>query len=206
MKIKGKLVLVLIVILLLIGCGKEEAKLEETAELTQNVVEETETVGEENVEVPETDQAEEESEEEEKATKEQEETTNEMAEAQITTTVDEAGSISDYMESLDPQKPAIVIYNPDDGTIINMKEGEHYSLKEGDQIIVNRNWDSIESWAFNTEVVSNEFGELSDFAVVLYPDYTKFSENQEFYYEIWLADNPNEVSQRLTCYLSPPTE
>lgn len=134
------------------------------------------------------------------------ESSTELTEAQVTTTILEAGNLLDYMDSLDSKQPAIIIYNPSAGTIINIQEGQHYNLKKDDQIIINRNWDSIESWAFNTEVVSNEFWELSDFAVVLNPDYTKFSENQEFYYKTWLTDDPNEVSQKLTCYLTAPTE
>ena len=194
MKIKGKIVLVLIVILLLIGCGKEETKLEETAELTQDVVEETETVGEENVEVPETDQAEEESEEEEKATKEQEETTNEMAEAQITTTVDEAGSISDYMESLDPQKPAIVIYNPDDGTIINMKEG--------DQIIVNISEAGV-GYGYDLDIITGRINDNLETGYQLLPDYSKFESRQKFWFK---RQKENGEILQITCYLSPPTE
>ncbi len=202
MKIKGKLVLVLIVILLLIGCGKEETKLEETAELTQDVVEETETVGEENVEVAETDQAEEESEEEEKATKEQEETSDEMAEAQITTTVDKAGSISDYMESLDPQKPAIVIYNPDDGTIINMKEGEHYSLKEGDQIIVNISEAGV-GYGYDLDIITWRINDNLETGYQLLPDYSKFESRQKFWFK---RQKENGEILQITCYLSPPTE
>lgn len=191
-------------IFLLIGCGKEEVKLEETADLAQDEVKETE-VQEEDVAVGEAGQKEE-LEVREDEVEEQEETSDEMAEAQITTTVNEAGSISDYMESLDPQKPAIVIYNPDDGTIINMKEGEHYSLNKEDQIIVNRNWDFIESRKFDTNLVFNEFTELCDSAIILYLNYDNFVKNQEFYYEIWLTDNPNEDSLKLTCYLDPPIE
>lgn len=203
MKLKGKLALVLIVILLLIGCGKEETKLEETAELTQDVVEETETVGEENVEVPETDQAEEESEEEEKATKEQEETTNEMPEAQIVATVADIYAFLDYSETL--ENPAILVYNEKEGYIINMGEGEYYQLKSGDRI--------FEFWSDRVITARTNLHMLEETSMrgTLYESIIEYSESDELPLEtvlvVFFTEDEYEGEYfHLTCYLSPPTE
>lgn len=202
MKLKGKLALVLIVILLLIGCGKEETKLEETAELTQDVVEETETVGEENVEVAETDQAEEESEEEEKATKEQEETSDEMAEAQITTTVSNEEEFAQYTQNLDSNKPYIIIYNEKEGYIIKINNGESYHLKTDDRLFFNQSED-ICSYSTNMPGKMKEYG-LPTYHEII-PDYSQFGEPQDTYYTIFLKEDPyTEIT--IDVFLYPPVQ
>lgn len=188
---------------LLCGCGNSEAAapVEEVPEVTEEQV--TEEPKEEVQQPAEEETAEEEVVEE----PEEEETPADMPEAQVTTTASEVGGLLAYMESLDPQKPAIVIYSEKDGgTIINMQEGQHYSLKEGDKIIVNECWDVITSSKVDTNIVSNEFDTISDCAVILHPDYTKFGEKQKFFYAIRLKNDPDKELHTITCYLDAPAE
>lgn len=194
---------------LLYGCGnsKDEAPAKEVPEVVteEEVTEEPEKEEEQEAQQP----AEEETPAEEEVVEEPngEGTSTDMPEAQVTTTAKEVGGLLTYMESLDPQKPAIIIYNEDDGgTIVNIQEGQHYSLKEGDKIIVNRCWDAIESWAFDTNIVSNKYDEISNYAVILSPDYTKFDKKQKFFYSIWLTTDTDEEPLTITCYLDAPAE
>ena len=60
-------------------------------------------------------------------------------------------SIDDYMGSLDSEKPAIVIYNQQEGYLINMQEGQHYQLKAEDKILFNFE-DGI-GYGFDFEIV-----------------------------------------------------
>lgn len=196
---------------LLWGCGSAEGEPAEevgAAEATaeESVIEEEKTEETEKEEQDAQQPAEKETLAEEESVADEEIATD-MPEAQVTTTANEAGGLLSYMESLDPQEPAIIIYNAEDGgTIINIHEGEHYNLKKGDQIIVNVCWDVIQSWAFDTEIVSNKMDQISNYAYILYPDYSKFNENQKFFYSIWLTADSEEEPRTITCYLTPPTE
>lgn len=197
-------------VFLLWGCGNAEGKTmkekgTEEVTLEESVIEEKKT--EENMREEETAAEESVTEEEETETVEDEEKVKDMPEAQVTTTANEVGGLLPYMESLDPSEPAIIIYNAEEGgTIVNIQEGEHYNLKKNDQIIVNVCWDVLEAWAFDTEIVSNEMDQISNYAYILYPDYSKFDENQKFFYSIWLTTNPEEEPRTITCYLTPPIE
>lgn len=198
--VKQSLILFAIMSFMLFGCGGTQVEDAQNSESQEpevvNDVEET---------VEETPTAKEMGETEEETT--EEETTTNMTEAQVTTTAMEAGGLLAYMESLDPQYPSIIIYNESDGgTIVNIQEGQHYSLKKGDKIIVNECWDVISSSAFDTNIVSNEFDRISNNAVILYPDYTKFDKNQKFFYSFRLKSNTDEEPHTITCYLDAPTE
>ena len=194
-----------ILVACLVGCGNQESTTTEpTTEVEEPTVAEKPT---DEMEPEEVEEKEEPKQEEVTEEPKEEETSTDMPEAQVTTTANEVGGLLAYMESLDPQKPAIIIYNEDDGgTIVNIQEGQHYSLKEGDKIIVNRCWDAIESWAFDTNIVSNKYDEISNYAVILSPDYTKFDKKQKFFYSIWLTTDTDEEPLTITCYLDAPAE
>lgn len=203
--VKQSLILFTIMSFMLFGCGGTQAEDAQNSEPQEpEVVNDVEETVKESPAEEETEETEEET-TEEKTT--EEETTTNMTEAQVTTTAMEAGGLLAYMESLDPQYPSIIIYNESDGgTIVNIQEGQHYSLKKGDKIIVNECWDVISSSAFDTNIVSNEFDRISNNAVILYPDYTKFDKNQKFFYSFRLKSNTDEEPHTITCYLDAPTE
>lgn len=203
--VKQSLILFTIMSFMLFGCGGTQAEDAQNSE-----PQEPEVVNDVEETVKETPTAKEMEETEEETTEEkttEEETTTNMTEAQVTTTAMEAGGLLAYMDSLDPQYPSIIIYNESDGgTIVNIQEGQHYSLKKGDKIIVNECWDVISSSAFDTNIVSNEFDVISNNAVIIYPDYTKFDKNQKFFYSFRLKSNTDEEPRTITCYLDAPTE
>jgi hypothetical protein len=73
-------------------------------------------------------------------------------------------SIDDYMGSLDSEKPAIVIYNQQEGYLINMQEGQHYQLDSND---VYSKWVKEEEFYF--EIYDKEGNELGGVTCYLTP-------------------------------------
>lgn len=108
-------------------------------------------------------------------------------------------SIDDYMGSLDSEKPAIVIYNQQEGYLINMQEGQHYQLKAEDKILFN--FESGIGYGFDFEIgntIEPRFGYS-----VFTGDYTKISEDKKFFLKKKLEDGS---IIEIGCYLAPPVE
>lgn len=108
-------------------------------------------------------------------------------------------SIDDYMGSLDSEKPAIVIYNQQEGYLINMQEGQHYQLKAEDKILFNFE-DGI-GYGFDFEIgntIEPRFGYS-----VFTGDYSKISEDKKFFLKKKLEDGS---IIEIGCYLAPPVE
>ena len=108
-------------------------------------------------------------------------------------------SIDDYMGSLDSEKPAIVIYNQQEGYLINMQEGQHYQLKAEDKILFNFE-DGI-GYGFDLEIgntIEPRFGYS-----VFTGDYSKISEDKKFFLKKKLEDGG---IIEIGCYLAPPVE
>ena len=108
-------------------------------------------------------------------------------------------SIDDYMGSLDSEKPAIVIYNQQEGYLINMQEGQHYQLKAEDKILFNS--ESLIGYGFDLDIGDTcepRFGYS-----VFTGDYTKISEDKKFFLKKKLEDGS---IIEIGCYLAPPVE
>lgn len=108
-------------------------------------------------------------------------------------------SIDDYMGGLDSEKPAIVIYNQQEGYLINMQEGQHYQLKAEDKILFN--FESGIGYGFDFEIgntIEPRFGYS-----VFTGDYTKISEDKKFFLKKKLEDGS---IVEIGCYLAPPVE
>lgn len=108
-------------------------------------------------------------------------------------------SIDDYMGSLDSEKPAIVIYNQQEGYLINMQEGQHYQLKAEDKILFN--FESGIGYGFDFEIgntIEPRFGYS-----VFTGDYSKISEDKKFFLKKKLEDGS---IIEIECYLAPPVE
>ena len=130
-----------LIVCLLAGCGnsKTETSTEAATEETAVAEEATEAVKEEPAAEPKI--------KEEKAVAEESDDIETVSEEDTTEESDSADpgevtyitdftSIDDYMESLDMNTlPAIVIYNEQEGYIINMQMDQHYQLKPDDQIL-----------------------------------------------------------------------
>lgn len=108
-------------------------------------------------------------------------------------------SIDDYMGSLGSEKPAIVIYNQQEGYLINMQEGQHYQLKAEDKILFN--FESGIGYGFDFEIGNTcepRFGYS-----VFTGDYSKISEDKKFFLKKKLEDGS---IIEIGCYLAPPVE
>lgn len=108
-------------------------------------------------------------------------------------------SIDDYMGSLDSEKPAIVIYNQQEGYLINMQEGQHYQLKAEDKILFN--FESSVGYGYDHDLGSS-FEPRNGYVVYL-ADYSKISEDKDFYLRKKLEDGS---IVGVSCYLAPPVE
>ncbi|MGN0132807.1 MAG: hypothetical protein ACI4AA_10235 [Lachnospiraceae bacterium] len=180
---------------LLCGCGNsKEAPAEEVPEVAveEEVTEENEVEEEEQQSVEEETSAGEEVAEEPKE------------EGEEVTYITDYGTLDNYMKDLEVNKPAILIYNEIEGYIIKMEEGQHYTLKKDDKIIINKTSNaSAIGYNFNVVETHNNFCACGE---ELIPIYSEFEQNQEFFYSIWLTDDPDEVPLKLTCYLDAPAE
>lgn len=109
-------------------------------------------------------------------------------------------SIDDYMGSLDSEKPAIVIYNQQEGYLINMQEGQHYQLDSNDVILRNiKKTDPYYDITFRVDLGMGDivYPQYKQFI----PDYSKWVKEEEFYFEIYDKEG-NELGG-VTCYLTP---
>lgn len=108
----------------------------------------------------------------------------------------------EYTATLDPSELHILIYNESDRYIIDMKEGQRYQLKSEDKIYTMlENGNSI-GYGYNHDIITGYRGEKDAPEQELIIDYSKMTENQEFFIDHKL-DN-GEIIQ-LTVYLDPPT-
>ena len=111
-------------------------------------------------------------------------------------------SIDDYMGSLDSEKPAIVIYNQQEGYLINMQEGQHYQLDSNDVLLRNiKKTDPYYDITFRVDLGMGDivYQQYKQFI----PDYSKWVKEEEFYFEICHDDGSKTG---VTCYLTPPSE
>lgn len=108
-------------------------------------------------------------------------------------------SIDDYMGGLDSEKPAIVIYNQQEGYLINMQEGQHYQLKAEDKILFN--FENGIGYGLDFEI-GNTFEPRNGYVVYL-ADYSKISEDKKFFLDKKLEDGS---IVGVSCYLAPPVE
>lgn len=111
-------------------------------------------------------------------------------------------SIDDYMGGLDSEKPAIVIYNQQEGYLINMQEGQHYQLDSNDVILCNIKKTDNESdydIAFRVDLETEEVV-FPNYHMVI-PDYTKWTKEEKYYFKIYDKEG-NELGG-VTCYLTP---
>lgn len=108
-------------------------------------------------------------------------------------------SIDDYMGSLDSEKPAIVIYNQQEGYLINMQEGQHYQLKAEDKILFNS--ESLIGYGFDFDI-GDTYEPRFGYSVFT-GDYSKISEDKKFFLKKKLEDGS---IIEIGCYLAPPVE
>lgn len=112
-------------------------------------------------------------------------------------------SIDDYMGGFDMStSPVIVIYNEQEGYLINMQEGQHYQLDSNDVILCNIKKTDNESdydIAFRVDLETEEVV-FPNYHMVI-PDYTKWTQEEEFYNIVYDKEG-NELGG-VTCYLTP---
>ena len=185
------------------GCSNAATQSEETAQPeTQVTVEEETTEVEESEVVPEEVVAEE---PEEVVTEEP--TQPEEVEEPVATdepveviSIKEHADLTNYIATLDPDQPEIIIFNGVELYMIHMKEGQHYQLKPDDEIIVNREGSLIGcGWNLDLGDTSMSIDNYN----ILKVDYSKFEQNQEFFF---IKEQANGEDARHTCYFDPPTE
>ena len=142
-------------------------------------------------------------------TENSEATDNESGNSEDVTIIYDDVAIEEYMASLDPKKPAIVIYNEQEGYKINMGEGQTYHLKKQDRILISNSRDINQ---YSTSI-SGTFTNLLERYMEIVPDYTQFDLPHKSIYKIWLVEEMNNAENMkedeyymLTCWLYPPTE
>lgn len=192
-----------LIVCLLAGCGNSktetspEAATEEATEAVKEEPAAEPKIKEEKAVAEESDDNE---------TVSEEDTTEESdtADPGEVTYITDFTSIDDYMAGLDMNTlPAIVIYNEQEGYIINMQMNQHYQLKPDDQILYNKK----ENEDFIGMYLSAYLGD----GVEVYPNYgklmlnyTKWNGEEENYF--YKYEDGSEEPIGVICYLTPPTE
>lgn len=187
---------------LLCGCGNsKEAPAEEAPEVAAE-----EEVTEEN-EVEEEEEEQESVEEETSAGEEgaeepsEEETSTDMPEAQVTTTVADISEFAQFLSNLDTKTPHIIIYNEEEGYVIEMGKGEYYHLQINDKIFLST---SEEVYALSNNIPGKTIG-YSVYAYEVIPDYSEFEEPQRVYHTIFLKEAP-DTEVKTEAYLYAPAD
>lgn len=135
-----------------------------------------------------------------------------MPVATVETTVSDPNAFLDYTETL--KDPALLIYNENEGYVINMGEGEYYQLKKDDRIF---EYDSERGVASSDTLeagLGTNFAKADKMSYVfeMKPDYTKYDSPHKVLYKVWYVYeagrdhyDPEDIF-RLTCYLDAPKE
>lgn len=184
--------------LMLCACGSNEEG---------NVVEESEAVSSVTEEQTETEKEEQEVQqfaEEETSTEEEvaEETYNGMPVAEIATTVSDIYSFLDYAESFN--EPALLIYNENEGYVINMGDGEYYQLKKGDRIFT---YDSESAIGKSSTLKAGGGTCVRGYVFEMTPDYSQYDSPHEVIYVVYFTEERDKGDYfLLTCYLDAPVE
>lgn len=161
----------------------EENEVEEEEEEQQSVEEET-SAGEEGAEEP-----------------SEEETSTDMPEAQVTTTVADISEFAQFLSNLDTKTPHIIIYNEEEGYVIEMGKGEYYHLQINDKIFLST---SEEVYALSNNIPGKTIG-YSVYAYEVIPDYSEFEEPQRVYHTIFLKEAP-DTEVKTEAYLYAPAD
>ena len=126
--------------------------------------------------------------------------------ATVATTVSDINAFLDYAENL--EDPAILIYNENEGYVINMGEGEYYQLKKDDRIF--EYWSNngpIEArTSINLHVLDVTSMNKYIFEAVLMDDGENTSP-QEVNFVVFFSEKEYDGDYFLmTCYLEAPKE
>ena len=145
---------------------------------------------------------------EEEVAESTDETYNGMNVAKPETTVSDINEFLDYTETL--EEPALLIYNENEGYIINMGEGEYYQLKNDDRIF---EYMSKRGVASSDTLEAGGGSNLAKVDTVSYvyemkPDYSKYTKPHKVIYTVsYTGEWENEEEYfLLTCYLDAPAE
>ncbi len=214
-----------IVALTMIGCGSNSSQ-EEVVEMAG--VEETETTDATRNETDDREgnktEAQNETDEETMGVMEKEaEEAVHTEQTQVTKVVDNVDEFVQYMVTLDPVEPAIVIFNEGTGEIINIKDGEKYQLRSDDRIFVRHSEEitkhssngilshdtSLDNHdVYNTNGRYAETGGVAEgyeselCAWEYVPDYTQYGKGEEVEtkWKIFI----NDIEKLITVYLTTP--
>lgn len=194
------LILLTIMSLMLFGCGSTQAESTTEPEKQEpEVVEEVETTVEETPTVQEKPEITEETEKTTEPSETEETVVEDPGEVEYIT---DYLTLWEYTATIDPSELHILIYNEADRYIIDMKEGQHYQLKSEDKIYTMLENGNTIGYGYNHDIITGYRGEENAPEQELIIDYSKMTENQEFFIDHKL-DN-GEIIQ-LTVYLDPPT-
>lgn len=135
-----------------------------------------------------------------------------MPVATVATTVSDPNAFLDYTETL--KDPALLIYNENEGYVINMGEGEYYQLKKDDRIFEYRSERGVAVSDTLKADQGTNFAKVDKVSYVfeMKPDYTKYDSPHKVLYKVWYVYeagrdhyDPEDIF-RLTCYLDAPKE
>ena len=134
----------------------------------------------------------------------------EMPVATVATTVSDPNAFLDYTETL--KDPALLIYNENEGYVINMGEGEYYQLKKDGRIFEYLSERGVESSDTLEAGGGTNFAKVDKVSYVyeMKPDYTIYDSPHKVLYVVGFVagedyTNPEEYFL-LTCYLDAPKE
>ncbi len=124
-----------------------------------------------------------------------------MKNAETIIEVSEITEVGNYILTLDPLAPHIMIWNEEEGYVVGIGAGETYQLKNNDKIYLIMDPETVIGHASSIPELSYENTVLGYLCI---PDYSQFEKPQEVWYGIQLEGSNAEDMIWMNCYLYPP--
>ena len=125
-----------------------------------------------------------------------------MPVAEVTKTVKDIYEFLDYVETL--EEPALLIYNENEGYVINMGEGEYYQLKKDDRIF---EYDTDRAVRTSDTLEAGPGTSARGYIFEKSPDYSQYDSPHEVLYVVYFTEELEKGDYfLLTCYLDAPAE
>jgi len=190
--------IVTIMAFFLFGCGKTQV-VTTTEEPKEEAVEaETQT----DLQQPEAEKEEVKEVEEQTENQEQEVVEEVKEESELEYIYDDI-SIDDYMKSLEPKKPVVVIYNEEEGYKIKLRDGQKYFMRNNDRIFLS-DFEGIAKYVISLPFKDNSI-EYGDYASEIIPDLPEIDSSKVYYYGFSLDESPDDFIW-FSYQIVPPTD
>lgn len=130
-----------------------------------------------------------------------------MKNAETIIEVSEITEVSNYISTLDLLAPHIIIWNEEEGYLVDIGASETYQLKNNDKIYLIMDPETVIGHASSIpelSILNTVENTVTVLGYLCIPDYSQFEKPQEVWYGIQLEGSNAEDMIWMNCYLYPP--